>query len=1246
MSTPATPCASDHWRLVGDPVDVVTGANTERTLDFRLTGPLEFKWLRCYDSSKAALPLALGFGHTHHYDRQLRFDVDGISYLGPVGWRVGFPPLLENGAEFGKSGLVLRRVSAGTYRVFRRGEPAEEFEFRPGQKLARLKRVFNAQHELLFLHDAQGRLTQIRDSLGRNIQVTEDSQNRITSLTLAADNGGAPRPLISYQYDAAGTLAAGTDPYRSPFRFEYDAKHRMTRRTDRRGYSFLFAYDGNGRCVHSRGEDSVHEVRLRYLLPERVTVVTKADGGEWTYFYDETGTITRIIDACGGAREFVVDAAGRVTKEVDPKGGVTTYAYDGAGNRIQKRTPAGKVVDLPEDENAPDPLAHRIARNAAEYEYGSLLKPAEILPPDAGEVNAANVPEDVRPLVATLSDEARRLRLLQSADAPPLGPRWFPDPPRGRRFDDFGKLVQQEGYDGRLRRWLYDPGGSVQRYTDFDGAQYNYQIASWNLRVQETSPIGAVVKTTYTPSEQVAAFVDAGGTRSEYVYDLKDRLVEVRRHGAVRERYHYDEADNLTAKLDAKGQVLLAIENSPANLPIKKTLASGGEHHYEYDHAGRVTSVTAGTDRVDFAYDRLGNRRLEKRNGRGVEHLFWNWRQPARSTLFERFVVRYDRLPGNTVLIIDPGGQQHRIRPFGHGMIQRRMSNGTREFAQFDDRGRCLLKSIERAKGRGPSWHRSFRYSGEGDLQVIEDNLRGHTRHEYDAAHRLRKRIHPNGRAEEFELDLAGNLTRQPGLADVVLQPGNRLKSANGFEFDYNERHHLARRRTAGGETRYFYDSRERLVRAEINGAVWEAEYDPLGRRTRKTWAGRTTEFFWDTDRLLAELHSDGRLRFYIYADSLSLTPILFMEYDSVDAPLDSGRRYFVFCDQIGTPVQVEDENGEAVWRAQVEPFGRVQIPSGATVEMPLRFPGHYFDVETGLHYNRFRYYDPVLGRYLQSDPLGITGGDNLYAYPANPLSQVDARGLGCPECEARARPAQEGDPDAEQTPRLVAHPGDEESVAAVAKAAGMEPEDLANLQQHAQERKDLIIIRDSNEASLQHHDDPMARPKPEDVKMKTDPQSGLVTDNQNWDNPEVQQNFRDLRAAGWDFDDNGVLRDPQGRAVYGDHDLQGVYTRDDGSGNYDPNAEYRPRTTNLESFQDDINSTTGNRDMFQHGANDDYRPGGEVGRYPRNNESFTVIDESGHATRVGPPTSALKQYYEDRGIPWPYGDYPKPNND
>jgi RHS repeat-associated protein len=116
--------------------------------------------------------------------------------------------------------------------------------------------------------------------------------------------------------------------------------------------------------------------------------------------------------------------------------------------------------------------------------------------------------------------------------------------------------------------------------------------------------------------------------------------------------------------------------------------------------------------------------------------------------------------------------------------------------------------------------------------------------------------------------------------------------------------------------------------------------------------------------------------------------------------------------------VLIEDEAGRIVWFSRVEPYGRAPLDA-SRLEFNMRFPGHYFDPESGLHYNRFRYYSPELGRYLQSDPEGIGGGLNLYAYTDNPLVEVDVRGLVCPKHKGRgtgkSRPGCENCQDADK---------------------------------------------------------------------------------------------------------------------------------------------------------------------------------------------------------------------------------------
>ena len=147
------------------------------------------------------------------------------------------------------------------------------------------------------------------------------------------------------------------------------------------------------------------------------------------------------------------------------------------------------------------------------------------------------------------------------------------------------------------------------------------------------------------------------------------------------------------------------------------------------------------------------------------------------------------------------------------------------------------------------------------------------------------------------------------------------------------------------------------------------------------------------TDRQALLAASFGR-------DELALDPLWNGELDREPAPFKLEDLTFYQCDHLGTPQELTDHEGKIAWEAKTRAWGEVKIalsdPSIRTgLEQNIRFQGQYFDEETGLHSNRFRYYEPEQGRYAQSDPIGLGGGINTYAYVGgNPLSQVDTRGL------------------------------------------------------------------------------------------------------------------------------------------------------------------------------------------------------------------------------------------------------------
>jgi RHS repeat-associated protein len=984
----------ESHRLVGDPIDAVTGCCTEVVREVRLSGTLPFEWTRHYDSGRADLLFSLGWGHSHGYERQLQFDIDGMRYVGPLGHTVAFPAPQSDGAVEAAGGFSLYRVSPLRYVIRETSRPLMEFVFADPLLPASLRALRTRTGTIEFHYTSEGALERIQDGANRNILVECGERRRILRLLLLDRHSSRQRPLAAYQYDVVGNMVRATDAYGNESAFAYDSGRRLIRRTDQRGYSFHFEYDSLGRCTHSRGDDGLHEVSLDYRSGEGRTIVTQADGGAWSYEYDSERRLTAIVDPYGGVRAFQHDQQGRVVEEIDPNGDATLWVYDGSGRLIGKRSSLGHFSPDMSGPLRPDQREHRIPERPSEWEYGALLDPVASSESEAVAARLARLPLNVRRALAEAqwsepsSPEAQR---VAAGLVPGPGAR-----PR-REYDALGKLLRETDEMGRARRWSYDACGNTTRFTDFDDGFVQCEYASWDLPVRRTDASGRRVERTFTAQARVASETDPGGVSSRYVYDLKGRVAEYWYGETLLEQYRYDAADNIIAVLDGTGQAVLTREIGPGNLKVARHLTSGGTHRFEYTERGLCTRAATDDVSVEFAYDAFLNRTIDRRDGKGVEHRFIGRGLLAETTLLDRFTIRYQWLSRFELAVHDPAGGIHVLYFPGGGLVARLMSSGLCEVVQYDWEGRCLLKSSLAAAGaaRKP-WVRLFSHSGEGDLLSVRDSARGLRRFEYDRAHRLCREVAMSGMSASFRYDAGDNLIEQPGLSRVMVDRSNRLVSANDNQFGYDERGNLSTSQSPAGTTRYHYDSRNLLTACESARGAWRAEYDPLGRRAWKEFADEKWTYYWDTDRLAAELRPDGSLRVFVYADAFAMVPLLWLDYASPAADPRSGTRCFLLTDHLGTPVSVQDDTGTVRWSATVEPYGRCIEEGIQLVDVNLRYPGHYFDRETGLHYNRFRYYSPELGRFLQPDPLGTRDGRNPYLYTTNPLRYVDVRG----DCE------------------------------------------------------------------------------------------------------------------------------------------------------------------------------------------------------------------------------------------------------
>ncbi|WP_155324751.1 RHS repeat-associated core domain-containing protein [Desulfosarcina ovata] len=260
----------------------------------------------------------------------------------------------------------------------------------------------------------------------------------------------------------------------------------------------------------------------------------------------------------------------------------------------------------------------------------------------------------------------------------------------------------------------------------------------------------------------------------------------------------------------------------------------------------------------------------------------------------------------------------------------------------------------------------------------------------YDNLYRLTDVDNPDQADEAFTYDGVGNrLTAADTLTEWGYNENNELTGYDDVTFDYDLNGNMIEKNAGGVVTRFFYNLEDRLERVEdgSGNVIASYYYDPFGRRLWKDVGGTRTCFHYSDEGLEGEYDATGTvIKTYGWKPgSTWSTDPLFMKIGT--------ECYYYHNDHLGTPQKMTSASGAVVWSAKYGSFGEASIDV-ETIENNLRFAGQFFDAETGLHYNCFRYYDPTVCRYLRVDPLEFMGGINMYRYCTNPIKNMDPLGL------------------------------------------------------------------------------------------------------------------------------------------------------------------------------------------------------------------------------------------------------------
>jgi len=1029
-----------------DPVDLATGKMFLPQTDITLPGAMPLVFTRYVESGYTA-GRWFGPSWASTVDQRLEVDAEGVVFVAEDGRLLAYQhpaPGVPTLPSAGAARMPLERTPDGGYTLT---DPetgwVRHFAPPPGgaDGEARIEQITDrAGHQILFVYDeATGAPLRIEHSGGYTLRLTTEN-GRVTALSLAgAGEGGTDQMVKRYGY-TDGHLTEVADSRGRPLRFEYDDEARVIAWIDSNDRRYDYVYDNLHRCIAEGGTEGHMQVRISYdevdaATGYQVTTLTTAAGHATRHLIDDHHRTVATTDPLGHTTRFRHDEHGRLLEVTDPLGRTTRFTYNDHGHVVEITRPDGRQITVTRNDlglptevreadgavwrYAYDERGQRIsttdpAGHTTRYAYdgrGHLAAVTNALGETTSvRCDAAGLPVEITDPLGAVTRYTRDAFGRPTTITDPLGAvtrlEWTVE----------GKLARRVGPDGAEESWEYDGEGNCIRHTNAVGGTTTFEYTHFDLLAARTGPDGARYEFEYDKTLRLTTVTNPHGETWIYSYDPADRLVSEQDFGGCKTSYAYDAAGRLISRVNPLGQKVSYMWDEVDR--IVRKVADGKITTFSYDAAGRLSEAISPEVEVRWQYDKVGRVKSEMVNGRVLTFSYDALGRPAR---------RATPTGATTVYTYDAAGNRATLTASGHilefaydaaGNEVYRGIGGRLALTQTWDPAGRLTGQILFGSNADTVQRRIYRYRADGYLTDIDDILTGSRSFKLDEVGRITA-VTGEDWKESYAYDTLGNQVRAewPTYHTAVEAMGDRvyastrIRAAGAIRYQYDAAGRIAlRQKTRLSKKpdtwRYEWDAEDRLrVVTTPDGTVWRYLYDPLGRRTAKQRMdadGETVleqvDFTWDGPILVEQTTT---------APGLPHPVTLTWEHDGF-APLSQTERitdattqreidarfFAIVTDLVGTPSELVDESGEIAWRTRTTLWGTTAWAASSTAYTPLRFPGQYYDPETGLHYNYHRYYDPTTARYITSDPLGIEPSPNCYAYVHNPHALTDPMGL------------------------------------------------------------------------------------------------------------------------------------------------------------------------------------------------------------------------------------------------------------